>query len=304
MSLKQIAKRLPYPLFLRLFYLQYFFRERRLAEAARRHAQLPLLTSQALYATKHSDTLFILGSGPSINQIPEARWQVIAKHDSAGLNFWPLHPFVPRTYFFESIEADAYPIRNEILLRAFEARGADYGETIKVATEIQRCGRQTIDMLPEAFRKNLYVAHAVPAPARTLEELAYALEYLRARGYFHAHRNYGKLVKYAASLSALLLLGARMGYRQIVLCGVDLKTQEYFFEDEKFFPDTVKGDFLPRQQAHYTNIPLEWRLPVAEVIQQIERQFLKPAGINLYLENSNSALWPNVPLAPASLWSA
>ena len=42
----------------------------------------------------------------------------------------------------------------------------------------------------------------------------------------------------------------------------------------------------------------------AEVVEQIDRQFLQPEGINLYLENSNSALWPNIPLAPDWLWSS
>ena len=304
MSLKDPIKQLPYPLFLRLFYFQYFFRERRLADAARRRAQLPLLTAEALYQAKRSEVLFILGGSPSINQIPEARWEVMAKHDTAALNFWPLHPFVPRMYFFESIEADLDRPRYEFLLGVLQARAADYQQTIKVATEIHRRGRQTIDALPEAFRKNLYVAHSMPAPARNLRELAYAFGYLRARGFFHPHKNYSRLVKYASSLSALLLLGARMGYRRMVLCGIDLRTQEYFFQEPARFPQYAHLEFIPRWQPHDTNTSLEWRLPAAEVVQQIDRQFLKPAGINLYLENSDSALWPDIPLAPDWLWSS
>jgi len=185
-----------------------------------------------------------------------------------------------------------------------QARAADYQQTIKVATEIHRRGRQTIDALPEAFRKNLYVAHSMPAPARNLRELAYAFGYLRARGFFHPHKNYSRLVKYASSLSALLLLGARMGYRRMVLCGIDLRTQEYFFQEPARFPQYAHLEFIPRWQPHDTNTSLEWRLPAAEVVQQIDRQFLKPAGINLYLENSDSALWPDIPLAPDWLWSS
>ena len=304
MSLKDLIKQLPHPLFLRLFYFQYFFRERRLADAARRRAQLPLLTAEALYQAKRSEVLFILGGSPSINQIPESRWQVMAKHDTAALNFWPLHPFVPRMYFFESIEADVDRPRNEFLLGVLQARAADYQQTIKVATEIHRRGPQTIDAVPEAFRKNLYVAHSMPAPARNLRELCYTFDYLRARKFFHPHKNYSHLVKCVSSLSALLLLGARLGYRQVVLCGIDLRTQEYFFQEPSRFPKYAELEFLPRLQPHDTNTPLQWRLPAADVVQQIDRQFLQPEGINLYLENSNSALWPNIPLAPDWLWSS
>src|SRR5207237_8231370 len=198
MSLKDLIKQLPHPLFLRLFYFQYFFRERRLADAARRWAKLPLLTAEALYKAKRSEVLFILGSGPSINQIPEARWQVMAKHDTAALNFWPLHPFVPRMYFFESIEADVDRPRNEFLLGVLQARAADYQQTTKVATEIHGRGRQTIDAVPEAFKKNLYVAHSMPAPARDVRVIAYAFAHRRARDFFHPHKNYAQLVKYAS----------------------------------------------------------------------------------------------------------
>ena len=100
------------------------------------------------------------------------------------------------------------------------------------------------------------------------------------------------------------MLGARLGYRQVVLCGIDLRTQEYFFQEPSRFPKYAELEFLPRLQPHDTNTPLQWRLPAAEVVQQIDRQFLQPEGINLYLENSNSALWPNIPLAPDWLWSS
>src|SRR5207237_10631574 len=163
MSLKDLIKQLPHPLFLRMFYFQDVFRERRLADAARRRAQLPLLTAEALYQAKRSEVLFILGGSPSINQIPEARWEVMAKHDTAALNFWPLHPFVPRMYFFESIGADVDRPRNEFLLSVLQARAADYQQTIKVATEVHGRGRQTIDAVSEASSKTLSVAYKVPA---------------------------------------------------------------------------------------------------------------------------------------------
>ena len=49
---------------------------------------------------KTSDTLFILGSGPSISLITDYQWDFISLHNSAAFNRWFYHPFVPDFYFF------------------------------------------------------------------------------------------------------------------------------------------------------------------------------------------------------------
>jgi hypothetical protein len=58
-----------------------------------------------------------------------------------------------------------------------------------------------------------------------------------------------------------------------------------------------------RNQPHDTNVPLDWRLPVAQVVEILRQRLLGPAGHEIYVENPKSALYPQIPLAPAELFS-
>ena len=301
--LKRWAKALPHPIFLRLFYAVYGMREGRRAKSVLRRTGIPLLQRDVLFNRKRSDLLFVLGSGPSVNQITADRWQTIARHDSLALNFWVLHPFVPTFYFFESIEHSEFPEAASVMLEAFHRRAADYHDTVKVAMEVHRQARQTAEDLPAVFRNNLYAALSVPAPARNERELEYALRYLSNDGLFDADRNYSRMLKYAASITTALALAAKLRYKAVVLCGLDLRDQRYFFQDRDLYPETANLAFVPRSEPHDTNVALEWRLPVEEVIPVLKRVVLDPAGTELYVENSNSALYPTVREAPAAVFS-
>src|SRR5205085_6794487 len=100
--LKSWIKSLPYPVLIRIYYAWYALLWLPRYELARRRGRFPLLGNLDLSQLKTSDTLFILGSGPSINAISPDRWEAIARSDSIGFNFWLYHPFVPKIYFFES----------------------------------------------------------------------------------------------------------------------------------------------------------------------------------------------------------
>lgn len=297
--LKSLAKSLPYPIFLRLFYAWDRIEWRARAEAARKRTGLPSLDQIDLMQTKTSDTLFVLGSGPSINRISPQRWQQIASHDTVGFNWWLYHAFVPKFYFLEAIEKQASPGAFDSYLALAGRRAADYAGTIKIAMEFHREGIQTLDYLPPAFRKNLFAAHKVEAPARNEVELARALGYLRGRGAFQIAGRFPELLKYAASLTTMLVFALKLGYKRIVLCGIDLKTPDYFFQDRRFYNESWEPPALDTA-SHDTDIPLTWRLPVTRAVAVIQQELLTPAGIELFVENRNSALWPMLPELPAA----
>src|SRR5271166_450448 len=92
---RSLAKRLPHPLLSRLYHYKRLREEIARSAEASGLAGLPLLESVDLTRMRSSDTLFILGSAQSINQISAERWEIIGKHDSVGINFWPVHSFVP-----------------------------------------------------------------------------------------------------------------------------------------------------------------------------------------------------------------
>ncbi len=133
--IKSLIKQLPHPLLLRVYHAYYLRQQHSLAVDLARATNLPLLETLNLSPIKTSDTVFILGSGWSINEIPDNRWDVIGRHDTIGFNFWPVHPFVPRIFVFEnlctSIQQDLY----RAFFTTIQRRAQDYRLTVKIATE-------------------------------------------------------------------------------------------------------------------------------------------------------------------------
>ncbi len=297
-ALKSLAKSLPYPVFLRLYYAWDRVELRARAETARKRTGIPMLSQVDLLKIKRSDTLFVLGSGPSINRISAERWQEIAAHDTLGFNFWLYHSFVPKFYFFESIERPASPEAFDSFLGLARRRATDYASTIKVMTEFHRLETQTMDHLPPEFRKNLFAAHKVEAPARNEAEFARALQYLQRRGAFRITGRFSSLLKYASSLTSILTFALKLGYKRIVLCGIDLKTPDYFFQDRRIYAESWEPPVADRKERHDTDLPLTWRLPATRAVAVIKQQLLDPAGVELLVENQDSALWPVLPLFP------
>ena len=302
-ALKSAISKLPYPVFLRVFWLWYFLRDVRRWKAARRRAGIASLEDLDLHAVKKSEVLFILGSGPSINRISAERWAAIARHDTVGFNFWLCHPFVPRLYFFEAIpQADSKTYRTYCELA--NHRAADYRSVPKVVTELQHSVAGMLRDLPPEWREKLYTPRPVTVAARDEAEFAYGLRELDRRGLFEAATRIRRLFKYAGSLSSLVALAVHLRYRTVVLCGVDLATQEYFYQDPMLYPATSNLVPSPKLLPHLIFRELPWLVKIDAVLRQMRGQILEPAGIELFVENRSSALWPEVPEAPASVFSA
>lgn len=291
-----------YPLFIRMFYAKYLLSELRKDEHCRRKLGIRRFSELDLSRMKRSDTLFILASGASINQISAVRWEVIRCHDSIGFNFWPVHPFVPTMYFLEAIQ-DNHPYNMfEPLCRITRRRAQDYAEVVKVVTELRNtfpCGRFAgLSEMPGDW----HTLRTFPVPASTEDEFSYGLNYLRRKGLFEPAQHSGSLFKQASTLSSLIALAIRMQYKRIVLCGVDLNHSEYFYQDARMYPDTASLEFSPRNERHATNTPMPWRITIESVILEMKRQLLDPADIKIFVENRSSALWPKIDEVPKNLF--
>ncbi|MBV8808326.1 MAG: hypothetical protein JO033_06590 [Acidobacteriaceae bacterium] len=301
--IKTLAKQLPHPILLRVYHAHYLRQQRALAVNLASITNLPLLEILRLSPLKTSDTVFILGSGWSINEIPAQRWKTMAMHDTIGFNFWPVHPFVPRIFVFENLCAGM----QQDLYRAFYAtiarRSEEYRETVKIATEPHpQSERQLLHELPRAFRENLYVGYTAPVTARSNAELESGMRYLLSTGVLQPGDQVRWLFKYGGSVVAMLSLAVRMNYKRIVLCGIDLGKQDYFYHLRERYPESADWEFAPRKDIHLTARRLPWMVPAQEVIWAFEKVVLRPAGIELFVENRSSTLYPQVAEAPPSLW--
>lgn len=300
---RSLAKQLPHPVLCRLYHHISLREKSARAVKAAALAGLPLLETLHLPSLRTSDTLFILGSAWSINDISDERWRVIEKHDSVGINFWPAHPFVPRFFHFEDITHDCQPIMYDAFQKLLRRRSEAYANTVKIITEVTQIrGRQTIFELSGGMKKNLYVGFSMPVVARSEEELRAGLQYMRALGAFSPRAKVAWLFKYGGSVIAMLTLGVIMGYKRMILCGVDLNQQDYFYQHPERYPECADWEFVSRTDAHLTTRRLPWLVPAQSAVYLFKKLVLDPEGIELYVENSVSTLNPRVPLASQSLF--
>jgi hypothetical protein len=302
-AFRSLAKRLPHPILCRLYHY------RRLREEIARTAEvasltgLPLLQTLDLASLRSSDTLFILGSAQSINQIPAERWQVIGRHDSVGINFWPAHPFVPRFYHFENVTYDEHPAMYESLRDLLARRAEAYINTVKIITEVAPTGnRQLVFEIPDGMRRQLYLGFSMPVVARNEEEFRSGIRFMASIGAFISRRSTIWLFKYGGSVIGMLTLAVLMGYKHVVLCGVDLNQQTYFYQDRELYPECSEWEFVSREEVHLTARRLPWLVPAPSAVKIFKELVLEPAKIQLFVESRESALYPSVPLAPQSLF--
>jgi hypothetical protein len=302
--IKSLAKNLPHPLLLRLHHRYDLRRQSALAHTVSQLTGLPLLETLDLSRVKTSDTAFVLGGGWSINEISEHRWQTIGRHDTIALNFWPVHPFVPRIYLFENLcLTEGYELMFNALQGLLGERADTYRNVTKIITEVQPLApRQLVFEIPERFRRDLYIGYSTGVVARSEQELQAGLRYLGRRGVFAPRNRITWQFKYGSSVIAAMSLAACMNYRRIVLCGIDLGKADYFYHHPERYPKACKWEFRPRTQAQITTLKLEWRLPAQNAIHLFKREVLDPAHIELFVENRSSELFPQVPEVPQQLF--
>ena len=299
---KDIIKKLPYPLLARAYYLYSRSTFQRIQNIHIKKFGLPGAGNINPVEVKKSDDLFILGSGSSINGIDETRWRQIRSGDSFGFNFWICHDHVPDLYAFELPLPQTYggmgkEVIDKLLFWAAE-RQEDYRETVKLVTDIGPGRMRTLDALPPIFRDNLYAGCTIPAFARNKKELHYYISFLKDRGVFEREHKIRSLFKYRATLSMMIALGVKLGYRRICLCGVDLNDSDYFYQDAEKYPDMVNFRSSLNTRTHATLVKKPMLMPIDEVVYALDDLVVKPQGAKLFVENEHSALYPRLELFP------
>ena len=69
----------------------------------------PLLSeSDYGHLRKENSTLFILGSGESVEEVTTEQWDFVRRSTSVGINSWGVHDFVPDAYSFEEVKDGGY----------------------------------------------------------------------------------------------------------------------------------------------------------------------------------------------------
>ena len=250
---------------------------------------------------KTSDTIFILGSGSSVNDLTEENWMIINRHDSVGFNFWLIHEFVPTFYF---IEPSAYSERFQAVLDLIRRRSQEC-DKMPIICEYKNwtnSGR-TFQEIPIEVEKNAYLYAPYYLRTRLSQIVSVFLRYGRLIGFF-GNNNVNSIIHHRATLSAAVMFAAIVGYKNIVLTGIDLNNSSYFWEGnpEKYCNQSLPNN-IQSSNIHRTVDPdatdEEKAIPIDKYLDILDRVVLQPNGIKVFVASKKSKLYPRFPLYPA-----
>lgn len=259
----------------------------------------PALSLQKLRSHRRSDTLYLLASGDSICGLEPQQWSEIRKSDSMGINFWLLHPHVPSYYCFETPRTDYH--RN-LLFQNLISRAKDYAHTksiFKVSHDFFKIPepRSDIVSMAAAFRASIpsYFTISNEVQLQTLMS-----SYERIIDPMRRHDD-SALFRKRASILFCTVLGADLGFRNIVLCGVDGSAGSGYFYHSERREDLIECAMVPEKSGqvagavHKTMDKNSDPLDVRQALKIIETCRLQKEGVRIWLGTKGSALADDFP---------
>ena len=252
---------------------------------------------------KVNTTLFILGTGASVNQYKPEQWKIIRDNFSIGINYWVLHDFIPDLFMLEFLdEAPANNYDKILRTRVEEIKSAKIllsGNYLDPNLYLRR--NNLVPKLPAQILRNAYLLFDFPVPGDSENGLKKSLNWLYRLGLFNDRVNINYVPQVRATITTAIHLGFKLGFKKIVLCGVDLNNTTYFFSGNEgkyrsqglTVPDTGQTG-----SAHLTDLPLRGAVPVSGGVKIIQQEVADKLGAQIYVGAKTSALYGDLPVYP------
>jgi len=242
---------------------------------------------------KKSDTLAILGSGPSINDLDERTFDWIRAHDSVGFNWWLAHSFAPDFYLVQLPGTEASIAGMRRMFEHSKPRWQGHtrfllrGDVLAVNPEIMR---SFVDGLFDA--EYCQVLTEFQLHSRLQASTAECVEFLEHLGLMP----YGKIprfiVKWQATLKLILSFAYNMGYSRVILFGIDMTSDEHFF-DAPAYADLHRELGLPTPSPGAITNMTKGKYQThsgSDVIVELANLLEDRGGMRTYLASPRSAL--------------
>jgi hypothetical protein len=243
-----------------------------------------------------SDTLFILGSGPSVNLLNDENWQLIKDSDSIGINKFLAHSFVP-TFFHYEVEKDyLWQMKNGLQLRK-----VDYLNTPIIINawhwDIIDNGINDLDFLNH---ENLFFSIPSRFSGLSIDSIGNLLFNIY-NGSLPKKNNF--LFHHSSSLILMVSFAVMMKYKNIVLVGFDLYDNDYFYHSNNkyineckhiYMNNTIKNFENKEFAKHSTTLNHEmgkvFENGTLETMFSFKKNVLNPLNINIYSTSKKSLL--------------
>ncbi len=234
----------------------------------RNRSRYPSLTADDLRRARKSDTVFICGGGASILDITPDEWARMAEHDIVSFRVFPHQRFVRVDYHVsgEIDDVDEYaalindnPLYDEALFLVQEGLSAHMGNRL--------IGERKLRHSAPLFRYRRYGRGRTIPFSRDL-----------ARGIVHGH----------GSVVGMVNIAYLLGWKRIVLVGIDLYDHRYFYLP----PDETRAG----EKTGVSNDSVF--VGANRIVEQIGEwsAALRSEGVQVCVQNSRSLLASKIPV--------
>lgn len=227
----------------------------------------------------HSDTVFIFGSGASLNEFTKAQWAQIAEHNTLGFNWWVHQRFVRTDYHLIRGIADSdrdpeiWRPQLEAYFRLIRENPL-FDDTILLVHGGFRAitGNRAIGLRYLPTRNPVFLWRTnirVGAPGRSFAE-----------GLVHGQ----------STIQEAINVAYLVGWKRIVLAGVDLYDRRYFW-----LPPDETRDIDRERGATAADTHVQATMGLVDTLASW-REWLRREGVELQVLNRRSLLAGALPV--------
>jgi hypothetical protein len=261
----------------------------------------PLLDFKALRKFKASDTIFILGSSPSILSIQPAEWNEIKSHDSMGVNMFGFHDHVPTFYSLEM--ASTHVVMFHYLFSEIEDKYRSKNVQFIFNYYSYLKSHLNFHKFPPVIKDNCSFALHRFSFVKNIDSVKLICRKLIDER-MKENLDYRSLLMLRGSVVTCVQFAWALGYKNICLPGVDLKNQNYFYEKLNTFnaKEYTKleqlywfygNHRLDRNSSHATqdsklskpNYP-----SMTEILSILQKELLEPSNAQIFAYSEESLL--------------
>jgi len=240
-----------------------------------------ILPFKELYNKKKSHIAVFLGSGASVNDITEEQWSILTRFDLWAVNNWVYHPFiVPDFYHIEVKKYDALIVKERLTEKWSKYKNVNF-----VIPKPKGEKSLVLDTIGHEKQSKIYTYDFNKRGAHPLRSSAQIID-----------ANYDVkspiLIKsYDASVTLLIDMLYKFGYKHIILVGVDLSDSRYFWTggDSKVY-GRVHHQWNKQHEGKSPNSPHN-TFHVIYFIVDFNNRHMKPNRKEIFIQSKKSLLY-------------
>jgi len=222
----------------------------------------------------NSKTIFVLGSGKSINNLTSRDFDIISKHDSIGFNYWFVHDYTPSHYLFQ------WSPELMIMLKQNFDRLCNMNLIVRSIHLPEMPVSSLFNFLPQSTRLSFVPELAFHSRCSfNLEQIHILLQALSA---FKSNSSFLPVPKFFATIGMIIPWAVRNGYKNIVLTGFDMDSSGYFWTDSVYSSNTYRFPLPLEGHAKLHASPRFMGITIPEYLAFSSKWHSSAFGVNIY----------------------